>query len=219
MAAWPRAALRRLNLINVSNSVTDAVHGSGCPGARFNAETAVTWKLNLRHPPYRYARTIGSSLNRDVRRPHAMLPARRVTACSGRYVRVGGKGRRIDFLAPSASGPRAYRRALACSVLRPRSRWASSNSGDSGGAWPGCSTRAHRLPASSSPEPPGVRCLGGNGIPDYAPSSSCDCRVRETGVQEATRRRFPGPGRRFAASGEPSRSIAFRVRSSDELGA
>lgn len=57
------------------------------------------------------------------------------------------------------------------------------------------------------------------GCPDYAPSSSYGCRLRETGVQEATRRRFPGPGRRFAASGEPSWSIAFRVRSSDELGA
>ena len=59
----PRAPSRRLHRraccertketdrIDVSNSITGAVHGSSRRGARFNAETAVTWKLNLRHPP------------------------------------------------------------------------------------------------------------------------------------------------------------------------
>ena len=52
----PRDSLltaKETDRIKVSNSITGAVHGSGCRGARFNAETAVNWKLNLRHPPKR----------------------------------------------------------------------------------------------------------------------------------------------------------------------
>ena len=55
------------------------------------------------------------------------------------------------------------------------------------------------------------------GLPDYVPSSACVCRPQETGVQAATQRRFRRLERRFAVSGEPSRSIAYRVRSSAEL--
>ena len=29
-----------------------AIHSSGDRGACFDAETAVTWKFNFRHPPY-----------------------------------------------------------------------------------------------------------------------------------------------------------------------
>ena len=39
--------------IKVSNSIACAVHSSGCRGARFDAESAVTWKRNFRHPPKR----------------------------------------------------------------------------------------------------------------------------------------------------------------------
>ena len=35
----------------VSNPITVAVHGSGYRGARFDTETAVTWKFNFRRPP------------------------------------------------------------------------------------------------------------------------------------------------------------------------
>ena len=37
--------------MKVSNFITGAVHGSGCRGAHIDAETAVTGKLDLRHPP------------------------------------------------------------------------------------------------------------------------------------------------------------------------
>ena len=77
--------------------------------------------------------------------------------------------------------------------------------------------------------PPGTKVMGRgyptlansvpvtNSAPDYVPSSSCDRRRRETGDRAAPQRCFRRPEHRFAASGEPSRSVAFRVRSSNEL--
>ena len=55
------------------------------------------------------------------------------------------------------------------------------------------------------------------GRPDYVPSSPCDCWPPETGVQAAPKPRFRPLGRRFSVSDELSRTIAFRVRSADEL--
>ena len=55
-------------------------------------------------------------------------------------------------------------------------------------------------------------------IPDYVPSSPCDCWPPETGVQAAPNPRFRPLGRRLSVSDELSRTIAFRVRSADELG-
>ena len=57
-----------------------------------------------------------------------------------------------------------------------------------------------------------------NHPPDYVPSSPCDCWPPETGVQAAPKPRFLPLGRRFSVSDELSRTIAFRVRSADELG-
>ena len=62
------------------------------------------------------------------------------------------------------------------------------------------------------------RARNGIGSPDYVPNSSCDHRPRETGDRAAPHRCFRRPEHRFAPSGEPSRSVAVRVRCSDELG-
>ena len=53
--------------------------------------------------------------------------------------------------------------------------------------------------------------------PDYVPSSPCASWPLETGVQAALQPRFRPLGRRFSVSDELSRTIAFRVRSADEL--
>ena len=37
--------------IKVSNFIAGAIHSSGSRGTRFDAQTAVTWKFNFRHPP------------------------------------------------------------------------------------------------------------------------------------------------------------------------
>ena len=37
--------------IKVSNFIAGAIHRSGYRDTRFDAETAVTWKLYFRHPP------------------------------------------------------------------------------------------------------------------------------------------------------------------------
>ena len=44
-------APKETDRIKVSNFIAGAVHSSGYRGTRFDAETAVTWKLNFRHPP------------------------------------------------------------------------------------------------------------------------------------------------------------------------
>ena len=49
--------------IKVSNFIAGAVHSSGYRGTRFDAETAVTWKLNFRHPPK------PQDANRELGRP------------------------------------------------------------------------------------------------------------------------------------------------------
>ena len=63
-----------------------------------------------------------------------------------------------------------------------------------------------------------VRWMKGKKDPDCVSSSACDGRPQENEVQTATQPRFRPPERRFAVSGEPSRSTAYPVRSSPEFG-
>ena len=55
-------------------------------------------------------------------------------------------------------------------------------------------------------------------FPDYVPSSPCDCCPPGTEVQASPKPRFQPLGLRVSVSDELSRTIAFRVRSADELG-
>ena len=88
-----------------------------------------------------------------------------------------------------------------------------------GGRFPPVGVCPGRLRASSSHGAANLSISApiSKGGPDYVPSSPCDCWPPETGVQAAPKPRFRPLGRRFSVSDELSRTIAFRVRSADEL--
>ena len=78
-----RVDAKETDRIKVSNFIAGATHSSGYRGARFDAEVAVTWELNSRHPPNDWNRIESAARERGIS-PTRLMISTTLEAIDGR---------------------------------------------------------------------------------------------------------------------------------------